>query len=245
MSAPLALPALYTAAIPPLPFDFSQPRRGYRFGVENLALAALLDARPRPDAIVDLGAGSGILGLLARHLFARPTDGPPCWVPTWLVERQPVHAALCRHHAALDSAATHDDGVHVLEGDLCDLPISNLLPPAQRRLVLLNPPFFAPGQGRESSEETTRLATHAHHGGLDAFVAAAASCVERAGEVALIWPAEAVAEALLALQDHGLAPRRILWVYARHTGRPHRVWILACHDPGPLQQWRCSAWTQH
>lgn len=241
MSASLALPALHTAEIPPLPFPFSQPRRGYRFGVENLALVALLDGSPRPDAIVDLGAGSGILGLLARHTLGCARNA--AWVPTWLVERQPLHAALCRHHAALDQAATHDDGVRVLEADLCDLPIFNQLPPAARRLVLINPPFFAPGQGRESSEETTRLATHAHFGGLDAFVAAAAACRGDAGDVALIWPAEAVAEALLALQDHGLAPHRILWVFARHTGRPFRAWILATRVPGSLQQWRCSAWT--
>ena len=217
--------------------DVLEPRSGYRFRPENLVVPDLVSFCPQPSTVLDLGAGCGVLGLLAG---VEPGGAPRASVEAiTLVERQPELAALCRANAGLSHAS-----VAVVEQDLrsADLPVAHF------DLVLANPPFFAPEHGRPSSVETTRLGTHAHHGGVAEFCARAAAALTPEGNFWLLYPSEALADALLAIQASGLVPRGIFVLRARHTGRPYRAWIRSTATPvdGPdgLDVREGTTWTR-
>ena len=127
----------------------AQPAHGFRVNLDAVLLAAFAaTARPpRPvrrghppfPAAVDLGAGTGAVGLLLRHagLVGR----------CLLVEAEPDLAALARANArANDLAAT----VPVWEGDLrLALPHDWL---GRCHLVVANPPYLALAAGRPSPD---------------------------------------------------------------------------------------------
>ena len=140
----------------------AEPKRGYRFGVENHGfpdvLARLYEPPPQLR-VLDLGSGCGVLGLFAGA--ALPALGGEVKRVT-LVERDPDLAAFARFNAGRSPLP-----VHVVEGDLREVALS------EHDLVVANPPFFAPGHGRDSRMDHKRFATHAHFGAVGAFISAA------------------------------------------------------------------------
>ncbi|MFT6396699.1 MAG: tRNA1(Val) A37 N6-methylase TrmN6 [Bradymonadia bacterium] len=180
-----------------------EPKRGYRFAPENLTLGAALPSKA--SSVLDLGAGCGILGLLAGHELGADR--------VLLCERNPDMAALCRANAARYDA-------EVCHGDLRDFA------PVERfDLVVANPPFYVAGRGRASENETSRDAMQALHGGLAEFVEAASRCVCETGLVVVLYPAESLAEVLVSAAHNGLKCAGLTFVFARHTERPFRVWV--------------------
>lgn len=205
----------------------AQPRRGYRFGPENLVFGDLVDGATA-RTVLDLGAGCGVLGLVA----AARVSVPPRRVT--LVERNPEMAAWSRHNAA----RTLGTEAVVLEQDLREAT----LPSAE--LIVANPPWFAPGAGRPSRHATTREATHAHHGDVFDFVAAGASALADGGTLWLVVPDDGTAEAIEAGGRAGLHLREVVRVYARHHGRGHRVWTAWSTDGGRCRIRSLSALTR-
>lgn len=114
-----------------------QPRRGYRFGVEVYALAAfaLGGDQHLPRTGVDLGAGSGVVGLLLSWRGVEVTA----------VERDPAWCALARANAKL---SRHE--LRVRRGTVAG---GRLWPPlAEADVVVTNPPWFHPAEGPASPD---------------------------------------------------------------------------------------------
>ena len=167
--------------------------------------------------VVDLGAGCGVLGLVC---------GATCGASeVVLVERDPDLAAFCRHNATRAPVPTR-----VVENDL--RVVADALGPAD--LVVANPPFFEPGEGRPSSTPMARNATHASFGDVHDFARAAAATLSADGTFLLLYPADRVADALEAVVGAGLHPCELWILHARHTGRPFRTWVVARRRGEPL-----------
>lgn len=196
---------------------FSQPRLGYRFGPENLLLPELLLDAPhaRPERLVDLGAGCGVLGLLAA--FATGAEA-------WFVERNEEMALHLRTNIAVLGGRGH-----CIEADLRDAALP------QCDLVIANPPFFRVGEGMRSKHETIRDATHSHHGDLTAFVGSAAACLAPEGHLWLLYPTDRIGQLFDAANDCDLCLTAIYNLHARHTGRSYRVWCRLEREPYPLR----------
>lgn len=127
-----------------------QPKRGYRFGVEVYALAAFaLGGGPAATA-VDLGCGSGVVGLLLASRGVRVVA----------VDREPRWIAVARRNA-LESGLP----VEVLEGDV------RTWSGPRADLVVTNPPWFPPGE--PVSPDPWKAASRAmQHGGVRDFALA-------------------------------------------------------------------------
>jgi tRNA1(Val) A37 N6-methylase TrmN6 len=127
-----------------------QPRRGYRFGVEVYALAAFALGGGTPATAIDLGCGSGVVGLLLAWRGVRVTG----------VDREPRWTALARRSAAESglSAVFVDADVRAWAGPRADLVVSN-------------PPWFPPDEPR--SPDPWKAASRSMiHGDVRAFAEA-------------------------------------------------------------------------
>jgi tRNA1Val (adenine37-N6)-methyltransferase len=123
------------------------------------------------------------------------------------VERQPALLALLAHNAA--AAGLAPLRLTALAADVRDV---SSLPRRAASLVLANPPFFVPQQqhAAAASETTERAAArHELHGGVAAFVAAAASALAPRGAAKFVLPPSRLPHLLAALEDstrtHGCA----------------------------------------
>ncbi len=126
-----------------------QPRKGYRYGVEVYALAAFALAGGAVETALDLGCGSGVIGLLLASRGVRVRA----------VERDPRWLALARRNARESGVA-----VAVEEGD-----IRTWSGPAAD-LVVTNPPWF-PADEPLSTDGWKAASRAMLHGDVADFVA--------------------------------------------------------------------------
>ncbi len=95
--------------------------------------------------------------------------------------------------------------------------INQLMPDASVDLVVSNPPYRKPENGRIAPNNERAAARHELAGELENFVAAAAWLLKNGGRFALIYLAERLPELLGMLGEYGIEPKRLRMIYPRQT----------------------------
>ena len=109
-----------------------QPRRGHRAGSDAVLLAAAVESLAG-ETVIDLGSGSGAVGLMIAVKVASPLV---------FVERDADLAALCRRNIAQNGL---QDRARVIEVDILAAPAERRcsgLADASADVVVTNPPFL-------------------------------------------------------------------------------------------------------
>lgn len=176
----------------------AQLRDGYRTNVDALWLAAFA-ARSKPArACLDLGAGVGPVGLslVVSERAARAT----------LVDVLDEAVALARENADAAGVAAR------VSAEVVDLrrPLPNHLQ-HQFDLVVANPPW-APSS-RPSPRVSRATARNGDTATLPGFVRAARAALGAAGRVCFVYPANELANLLMALSKIGLEPKRLRMIH--------------------------------
>jgi tRNA1Val (adenine37-N6)-methyltransferase len=178
-----------------------QPRRGYRFSIDAILLGRFI--RPRPGArILELGAGCGVISIMAAALYA-PRE-------VVAMEVQGEMAVLVERNAALNHLAA----VRAVAGDIRDRTIAGLNA-ASFDLLIANPPYRAGGSGRRSPVAGRDLARSESGATLRDFVAASARYLKHGGSAAFVFAAARGAELISELRGLRLEPKRIRMVHPR------------------------------
>lgn len=180
----------------------------------------LLGAFPQPkrgERVCDLGAGTGLLGLL---LLARE---PSLHITN--VELQRAACDLARRTAALNGL---EASVTCVEGDLRD---TALLTPGSFDLVIANPPYFAEGTGAQAESSARRAARSEVTCTLEDICAAAARLTRWGGRFALVFRTERMAELMELTRRHGLEPKRLRMVHNTAHSAPSLL-LLECRRGG-------------
>ena len=160
----------------------------------------------RGDRVCDLGAGTGLLGLLllARQPELTVTD----------VEIQAAACDLARRTAELNGMGSE---ITVLQADLRDLPA---LPHGAFDAVVSNPPYFAPGTGAVSADPARGTARSEVLCTLDDVCAAAARLLTYGGRFSLVMRPQRLAELFALLQRRRLEPKRLRFVHHSAADEP-------------------------
>ncbi len=166
----------------------SQPRHGFRAGLDSVLLGASVAAGT--TMLLDLGAGVGTAGMVALSLGrAQRAD---------LLERDPEIALLARDNAATNGFA---DRCRIVEADLTE-------PTARRAagllengydVVIANPPFFAEGHGTMAPKASRAEARHMQPSTLHLWVRCAAASAVAGGTAIFIFPAQGLTHLLSGL----------------------------------------------
>jgi len=190
-----------------------QPIRGHRAGLDAVMLAAAARVRP-DDAVLDAGAGCGIVGLCiaAREASCRVVG----------VEIEPGLSALGAANAERNGLARRYQAINA---DLTR-PQSHLaafdLTPDSFDCVVANPPFHPQGRVTESPEPARTQAAVMPEGGLENWLRFMTAMAKSGGVLALIYPAAALAE-LLAAMDARCGGIVVFPLFPRLGEPAHRV----------------------
>ncbi|MBM4319566.1 MAG: methyltransferase domain-containing protein [Deltaproteobacteria bacterium] len=194
-------------------------RHGYRFSPELELLPAFLGPAEPAGRVVELGSGNGALLLAVLH-------GAPPGPAALGLEYQPQLVALARRNAALRPLPRHAE---FWLADVRHLPLA----PACADWVLLNPPFYPPGWGRESEQVERQLSTHEVAGDLRDFLQAAACLLRPGGRTVIVYGPERLAQLLGSAAGTGLLPVRLRLVRHRPRDMPARLFLECRRLPLP------------
>ncbi|MFP4475465.1 MAG: tRNA1(Val) (adenine(37)-N6)-methyltransferase [Desulfatibacillaceae bacterium] len=181
-----------------------QEKRGYRFSIDAVLLAFFVSARQN-DRVLDLGAGCGIVPLLLAHRYPE--------VRVTGVEVQPRLAALAEKNAAVNR---YTDRIRIVTGDLKDLPLNGVS--SGYDMVVSNPPYRRVGAGRVNPDGQRAMARHEIGADLAAVLSCGRRMLRSMGKMALVYPAERLAELLHAMRESGIEPKRLRCVHSIATG---------------------------
>lgn len=185
-----------------------------RFNADALWLCAFLRAN-RPDRVVELGSGSGVICVLGADNTGASFTG---------VERQTRLVELAQ------KSATHNkQDIRFVCADVAEAPA--ILGRGAFTVAVMNPPYFRSGERSEHEERS--LARHDAGDTLAAFLASAFSLLKNGGKLFLIYPADALAELMHALEHARFAPKRMKLVYTKAGEPALRVLIEAKKDGKP------------
>jgi len=178
-----------------------QDRKGYRFSIDAVLLAA--HACPRPgERILDLGTGCGIIPLMLAGRYPEITVTG--------VEIQPELASMATENAALNHMG---DRVRIIHGDMKALTVADIDGPMD--FILSNPPYRKADSGRINPNHQRAAARHEIHITLDALSAVASRLLRIGGRFMLIYPVERLADLVTAMRSRDMEPKHIRVI---HTG---------------------------
>ncbi len=173
---------------------------GFRFSLDAVLLAHFATVK-KGAAAVDLGAGTGVLGLLLAARGAAGVTG---------VELDAGMAEMARRSIALNGLEARLD---VLCADVRSITGGGLLAANRWDMVVANPPYRSPAGGAVSPHGTVAMARHELAGGVDEFVAAAAYLLKARGRLAMVHLPERLADIVVALRGAGLEAKRLRLVH--------------------------------
>ena len=222
-------------------FRIIQRPDAFRFGTDSVLLADFAAPKKR-DVCADLGCGTGGISLilLSRHQDLSVTG----------IEIQPDIADMARRSALLNHV---EDRFTVLCGDL--RAAHETLGRCGFSLAVCNPPYFNEGGALKSESETKRLARHEGDMPPVELTSAAARLLKNGGRLAVIYPAFRALEMMRAMEDAGIAPKRVRPVQGMEGKPPKFVlldgikgaseglhWmpplVLLHRDGTPTEEWR-------
>lgn len=178
----------------------AQPVEGYRFSIDSV-LAAQFVLPKAGQRLLDLGCGSGIIGLILAYR-----------VPDLVVhglELQPPLAALAQNNI---EANGYGAKMKILQGDVGR--IAEVVRAETYDQVVCNPPYGPPNGGRINRHAQAAVARHELSGTLEGFVRAAAYAVRNRGRVVFVYPARRGADLITLLARHRLTPKRLQPIYS-------------------------------
>lgn len=188
-----------------------QYKSGYRFSVDAI-LSAHFCSPGSGDAILDLGCGCGIIGLLLAYRYPE--------VRVTGIEIQPELVRLAEMNIAENAMQSR---ISVIEGNFRDT--AQLVAAESFDLVVSNPPYRREGGGRISPDPQRARARHEIDAGLADMVRASAFAVKNRGKVVVVYPARLSITLIAELKKHRLEPKRLQPVYG-YPGRKDAGLVL-------------------
>ena len=135
-------------------------------------------------------------------------------------------ASQARRNIALNHL---EEKISITRCDLRRLPIN----PGSANVVICNPPYRKGKSGRINPDSGKAIARHEIAANLNDILTAGKTLLEPGGKLALIYPANRLAEILIAMRAYSLEPKRLQIVFpdaasnaklamieGRYTGNP-------------------------
>jgi len=182
-----------------LPF-LHQPPKGYRYGIDSFLLVRFMHLTTS-DHVCDLGAGVGIVGLLAlkrrevRHVT--------------LVEIQEEFAGLARKNAL---EMGFGERTEVLLGNWKDA--AEILKGRRYDVVVSNPPYRKKETGRIPPLKSKAIAKHEILGTMEELIEAGRSLLKPSGRFYLMYPPLRLEECLVGLSKARLKVQRLCFIHS-------------------------------
>ena len=194
---------------------------GFLYGVDAVLLAAFTAGetdgrgmkRRRAPHILELGCGNGIVSVILSHKIPKGT--------LLGVEIQAEEAERARRNVKLNHL---EERIQIREADVASLSETAL--PEKFNAVVTNPPYFRRGGAIPNDASAKYIARHETSADLDAFIRAAATQLDRDGELFMVHRPDRLVDICCSMRAQGLEPKELQMVMPFPETKPN---ILLVH----------------
>lgn len=197
-----------------------QHKDGYRYSIDSILLAHFV-SHWKSTAILDLGCGCGIIGMILLYRNLSNIDRVEG------IEYQQRLVDLARINSRENN---FEEKMHIIHGDYVE--INKYYKAETFSHVICNPPFYEVGRGRPSSNNEAYLARHQAVSTTPELVRSIAFVLNNRGSLAMVYPADLVVQLVSLLKENKIEPKRLQPVYSYPEASSASLVLLECIKNG-------------
>ncbi len=211
-----------------------QNKNGYRFSVDALLLYSFINLA-RAKKIADLGAGSGIIGLLLARKYSR--------ADIVLIELQESLVRLAEKNVIINNLQKQVSTIHADLKSINKRLYSEYVQESVKGkpsaivhdelimntfdLIVSNPPFRKPETGLLSIGDEKAIARHELELSLRDLAMTASLLLKHGGRFSIVHLPERLAEIISVMKTNALEPKRLRFVYSNSLSEAKMVLMEA------------------
>lgn len=193
-----------------------QNNKGFCFGIDSVILANFAKKIKNNSSVVDLGTGTGIIGiLLCGKTNLKTITG---------IEIQEDVAEMATRSIKLNNL---ENKFKIINEDIKEVFNKKLLEKNKYDVVVTNPPYKEIGTGIINEDEKKLISRHEVKATLSDFIETASNLLNNKGEFYMVHKPERLADIIQKMRENNLEPKELKLVYARKNTEASLVLIKA------------------
>lgn len=189
-----------------------QNTEGFCFGIDSVLLTEFAKDMKKNKTIVDLGTGTGIIGiLLTKKVEASKVIG---------VELQKDVAQMAKRSVELNNL---QNVMQIINEDVHSLSLEK----NSFDYIVTNPPYKKRGTGIINKEDKQLISRHETTVNLEEWIEVASNLLKDNGAIYMVHRPERLNEIIQDLRKYKLEPKRIRFVYPKKNKDANLVLIKA------------------
>lgn len=198
-----------------------QNKNGFCFGMDSVLLSDFAKEIKKNSTILDMGTGTGILGIL---LSAKTQD-----TKITGVEIQPEVAEMARRSVQLNHL---EERITIACEDVKKL--KEIYEAGSFDAIVTNPPYKKKGTGGINENETKLISRHEITANLEDFISMASYLLKDQGSIYIVHRPERLADIMINLRKYKLEPKNIKFVHPNQEKEPNLILVKATKNAGPF-----------
>ncbi len=180
-----------------------QNTKDFCFGIDSVILSDFAKNIKKGSKVVDLGTGTGIIGLLlCKKTELKEIVG---------VEIQKEVAEMANRSIKLNKL---EDKFKILNTDINKIFEDKLLEKNKFDVVVMNPPYKEKGTGKINEVDSKIISRHEVKATLSDFIKMASNLLKDKGEIYIVHKPERMPDIIQKMRENKIEPKEIKTVYS-------------------------------
>lgn len=180
-----------------------QNTKGFCFGIDSVILSDFAKSIKKESKVVDLGTGTGIIGLLlCKKTELKEIVG---------IEIQKEVAEMAKRSIELNKL---EDKFKILNTDINKIFEDKLLEKNKFDVVVMNPPYKEKGTGKINAADSKIISRHEIKATLSDFIKVASNLLKDKGEIYIVHKPERMPDIIQKMRENKIEPKEIKIVYS-------------------------------
>lgn len=198
-----------------------QNKNGFCFGMDSVLLSDFAKEIKKNSTILDMGTGTGILGIL---LSAKTQD-----TKITGIEIQPEVAEMARRSVKLNHL---EERINIVCEDVKKL--KEIYEAGSFDAIVTNPPYKKKGTGGMNENEAKLISRHEITANLEDFISIASYLLKDQGSIYMVHRPERLADMMVNLRKYKLEPKNIKFVHPKQAKEPNLILVKATKNARPF-----------
>ena len=198
-----------------------QNKNGFCFGMDSVLLSDFAKEIKKNSTILDMGTGTGILGIL---LSAKTQD-----TKITGVEIQPEVAQMAQRSVQLNHL---EERIDIICDDIKEL--KKIYETQSVDAIVTNPPYKKKGTGGINENEAKLISRHEITANLEDFISIASYLLKDQGSIYMVHRPERLADIMTSLRKYKLEPKVIKFVHPNQEKEPNLILVKATKNARPF-----------